>query len=173
LDQRENARREFEHLAAGDFSTIDRDMFWVCTVYFLAEVCSYLGDVEPAQRLYDLLLPYAKRHVVSGFCCVSFGSVSRVLGLLATSLGRFEDAERHLETAIERDFRIGAIPWVVRALHGQARMLLARGAPGDRDRAGAAVDRALESALALGLEAMIPALRSLRGEVRAANGFGP
>jgi hypothetical protein len=62
-------------------------------------------------------------------------SVSRYLGLLATTISRWPEAERHFEAAIEMDTRTGGRPWLAHTQADYAGMLLARAQPGDRERA--------------------------------------
>jgi hypothetical protein len=66
---------------------------------------------------------------------VAFGSASRPLGLLATTMSRWEDAERHFERALEMNSRMGARPWVAHTQHDHAGMLIRRGTSGDDGRA--------------------------------------
>ena len=63
------------------------------------------------------------------------GSLARELGLLATALGRLDDADRHFADAIAANDAMGALPWLARAQADHARMLRARGDPADRERA--------------------------------------
>ena len=63
------------------------------------------------------------------------GSLARELGLLATALGRFDDADRHFTDAIAANDAMGALPWLARARADHARLLRARGDPTDRERA--------------------------------------
>ena len=50
-------------------------------------------------------------------------------------MSRWDEAAGHFNNAIEMDTRSGARPWVAHAHIDFARMLTARGAAGDRDRA--------------------------------------
>jgi tetratricopeptide (TPR) repeat protein len=84
--------------------------------------------------LYDLLLPYASLNAVAPVEA-AIGSASRALGMLATVLGRLADAARHYDEALRMNTSMGARPWVVHTEHDYARMLEARGEPGDRERA--------------------------------------
>jgi hypothetical protein len=52
-------------------------------------------------------------------------------------LGRFEDAERHFDVAINTERRMGTRPWLAHAQHEHSTMLLARGDARDRQRAQA------------------------------------
>ena len=70
-------------------------------------------------------------------------------GVLATTLRRFDDAERHLEAAIDIERRMGARPWLAHAQHDLAAMFVARGDP---DRARPHLDAALTAYGALGMK---------------------
>jgi len=63
------------------------------------------------------------------------GSVSRYLGILATMVERWEDADHHFRQAVAMNERTGARPWLAHTQHDYGRMLLARDTPGDRERA--------------------------------------
>ena len=84
--------------------------------------------------LYEALRPYPDR-VAVGLPEVSTGSVSRPLALLATTLSRWEDAERHFDKALEVNERIGARSWLAHTRHDYAEMLTKRDGPGDAERA--------------------------------------
>src|SRR5919198_216920 len=64
-----------------------------------------------------------------------FGAIAHGLGVLATALGRYDDAEHHLEAAIGLERRMRVRPWLAHAQHDLGATLLARGASGDRQRA--------------------------------------
>jgi tetratricopeptide (TPR) repeat protein len=128
-------------------------------------VCAYLRDRGTAQKLYDELLPFADLNVV-GVAELARGTVMRSLGVLATVLGRSDDAVRHFEAALDANQRMGGRPWLARTQHEYAQMLLARDAPGDRDRAGDMLVAALETARALGMA-------TLAARVEKAAGLAP
>ena len=48
---------------------------------------------------------------------------------------RWDDAERHFEDALQMNERIGAQSWLAHTREDYARMLLARGTPGDHNKA--------------------------------------
>src|SRR5262249_38581037 len=150
LKQGAEARRELECLAV-DFTDVPRDFFWINTMPQLGEVVSFVGDVRRAAMLYDLLLPYGDRCAVTGalYCR---GAVARPLGLLATLLARYDDAERHFEKALEMNARIRARIWVAHTQHDYARMLVARDQPGDREKAAALAAQALATAREVGMK---------------------
>ena len=66
---------------------------------------------------------------------VAVGPAARFLGILATAIGRREDAEAHFEAAIAMNARMASRPWLAHAQEDYARMLRARGRPGDAERA--------------------------------------
>jgi tetratricopeptide (TPR) repeat protein len=132
--RRAQARLAFDALAAGDFATLPSQQEWFFAAGLLAEVCAYLEDRRRAAPLYDLLLPFADCNQLNyvEICC---GSTSRYLGLLATTMSRWQDAEHHFQAAIEMDRRTGGWPWLAHSKADYGRMLLARGTPHDREQA--------------------------------------
>ena len=99
-----------------------------------------------------MLLPYEPLYAQAPVEA-AFGSVARALGVLATSLRRFDEAEAHFGVAIETEQSMGARPWLAHAQHDLAGMLLARRARGDSERAGALLDDALATYGELGMRA--------------------
>jgi uncharacterized membrane protein len=144
-------RRELESLAANHFSDVPHDLMWLYTMARFADVVSFLGDAERAAILYRLLLPYADRCVLAG-TATTRGSVSRWLGVLATLLSRYDEAQTHFENALEMNARIRARVWVAHTQHDYARMLVARDRPGDRERATALAAQALATAREVGMK---------------------
>jgi DNA-binding SARP family transcriptional activator/tetratricopeptide (TPR) repeat protein len=161
LKRTAQSRHELETLARVDFRDLPRDSDWLTSVSLLSEVVVFLDDVPRAQLLYDLLLPYADRCVVSGGVLCQ-GSASGPLGRLATTLSRYEDAARHFECALAMNAQIKAPLWIAHAQHDYARMLLLRGRTGDRDKARELLGEALATADRLGLKALADKTRRLK-----------
>lgn len=90
-----------------------------------------------------------------------------MLGRLATTLRWFDEAERHLAGALDRAGRIGAPTWVARARLDTARLLLARDAPGDRERAVEPLEEAIAGAARAGAATVERRARNLREHQRA------
>jgi class 3 adenylate cyclase/tetratricopeptide (TPR) repeat protein len=122
---------------------------WFRTVVPAALAATRLADAALALPLYNLLLPY--RDVITGVFLGWSGSASHHLGMLATVLGRFDEAEQHFAAAEATHARIGAPTWLARTRLECARMLLTRRRPGDADRARELLGRALDTARSLGL----------------------
>jgi DNA-binding SARP family transcriptional activator len=128
------AQAVIDDLAVQDFAAIQRDNEYLFSLAFLGDAVGALGEVRAAAILYDLLVPYARLNAINADEVAS-GSVSRTLGVLSTAMSRWDDARRHFEAAIVHNTDLGARPWVAHSQHDYGRMLLARGAPGGRDRA--------------------------------------
>jgi tetratricopeptide (TPR) repeat protein len=121
---------------------------------YLAEVCAFLGDTRRAATLYRLLLPYNGYTVIIGGSHVCYGAASRYLGMLATTMERWQDAAQHFEDALAMNARMGARPWLAHTQHQYAVMLLTRYQSGDRDKAMSLLHEALATARALGMHAL-------------------
>lgn len=154
LDRRDEARSEFEQLAADGFQGVTRDALWLMSMVYLADVCAYLGDAARADALYRLLAPYDGRNVVVGPNVACYGAVGRYLGMLAGVMGRWTEAERHFDAAIALNTRQGARPWLAHTRYRFAEMLLARGRSEDHARAASLLAAALEDADAIGMRAL-------------------
>ena len=124
-------------------------MAWLLAMTLLADVAAIVGNAEQVKTLYELLRPYAA--LVAGSDHIRIGSVSRYLGLLAAALSRLDEAALFLQESAEADDRIGALPWSAHAKADHARVLLARGAPGDREAAGDLLREALATYQELGM----------------------
>ncbi|MEA2353448.1 MAG: eukaryotic-like serine/threonine-protein kinase [Thermoleophilaceae bacterium] len=151
LGREADARAAFDAVLAHDLANEYVDAEWLFSMCMLADPCAFLGDEEAAARLYSLLLPHEHLYARAPVEAV-FGSAARGLGVLATVLGAFDDAERHFLRAIEVEWRMGARPWLAHAQHGLAAMLLERGEDGDVERARALVEEALATYRELGME---------------------
>jgi DNA-binding CsgD family transcriptional regulator/tetratricopeptide (TPR) repeat protein len=154
LGLRDAARAGFEMLAVDGFAGIARDAIRIGTLAYLAEVCVWLGDRERAATLFDLLLPYAERNVVFGAQTASFGAAARLLGMLAATLERWDEAEHHFEYALHFDARTGARPWLAQSRCAYGAMLVRRGRPDDSEHALTLFEDALGDAGELGMRAL-------------------
>ena len=134
LGREDVARAGFDELAEDDFAALPRDSEWLFCLSVLAEVAVLLENLDAADVLYRLLLPYAEVNVLAAGE-VAIGPVGRFLGILGARIGRDEEAAEHFETAIAMTARMNARPWLAHTQHDYAQMLLARGKPGDAERA--------------------------------------
>ncbi len=149
--------RQFDAIVSEDFRHVPRNAMWLMSMTFLATPCRVLGGDDRRTRiLYNELLPFASRFAVVGYSVLCLGSVARSLGVLATALGAWEEAEEHFKLALFENRRIGAMPWFARTLKEYADMLQLRGAPASEVRSYR--DRALRVARRLDLKLLLPAL---------------
>jgi tetratricopeptide (TPR) repeat protein len=163
LGRLDDARTEFERLAANDFAAVPRDALWQTCLAYLAEVCSTLGDGERAARLYELMLPYAELNVLVGLDFY-LGASGRYLGQLAAVGSRWEVAEAHFEHGLQLDERTGATPWLAHSRYQYGRMLRLRGRPEDRERAEALIGQALATGRALGMHGLVGRIEASAGD---------
>ncbi|TML09196.1 MAG: hypothetical protein E6G41_00500 [Actinobacteria bacterium] len=157
LGHEREARAAFEMATAHDLSREYIDEEYLFALNTLPDTCAYLGDDEAAAGLYDLMLPYERLYAeapVEG----TFGAMARGLGILATQLRRFDDAERHFEVAIEIERGMRARPWIAHAQHGLGETLLARG---EDARARAVLAEAVAGYRELGMESWAERAASL------------
>jgi tetratricopeptide (TPR) repeat protein len=167
LDRRRDARRELEGLARKDFADLPRDTLWLLGIAALSEVVAFLDDARRAELLYQLILPFADRCVVVD-ATICMGAASRPLGLLATTMGRFDAAARHFEGALEMNARIRSPLWTAHTQHNYAATLLRRGEPSDHEHAFALLDAALATADTLGLTALADRAQRLKHQAHPA-----
>jgi len=83
---------------------------------------------------------------------------------LASVTGRWDEAARHFEEALELNREMGAKPWVAHTQHGYARMLLARDGTGDRDHASDLLAGARQTSLELDMRALGDRIETLLAE---------
>ena len=120
-----------------------------------------MGDADRAATLHRLLLPYARHNaVINQTVCI--GSVSRSLGLVATTMRRWNEAARHFEDALELNARMGARPWVAETQRDYAEMLATRDHPGDRAKALDLLDHALSTGQELGMKRLVERVLALK-----------
>ncbi len=127
------------------------------------EVAAGLDDKEVTRICYERMLPF--RPYFFNSSSGSRGAVARGLGVMAAALGDLDQAERLLTEAITLEHRTGSAPFHALALVEHARVLLRRGGPGDRDRAGGDLDKALLIARRLAMNPLTAAAEKLSGEL--------
>jgi DNA-binding SARP family transcriptional activator len=142
--QRSNAAKYYELVAEHDLADVPREATWLLTLGIMGKVCFYLGDERRASIIYDELAPYADRWIAT--VVTSLGPVSRVLGILAMLTGRFDDANRHFEDALQRTAAVPAPVFHAETCFNFADLLHRRGRPEDRERARELVAEALRIA---------------------------
>ena len=166
----DRARGQLDALAVDDFAGLPRDWLWLAAVTVSAQVSHTLGAVDDARALYRLLMPYARRNVVvgAGFACL--GSAARYLGLLATTMGNWGDAEAHFLDAIRMNDEMRAGPWAAQSRCEFAAGLL-RQAPDAADQSLALAGEALAMARQFGMLRLVDQAREIVGQAEVATGM--
>jgi DNA-binding CsgD family transcriptional regulator len=167
IGQLDEARIEFDALAADDFAAIGRDGLRAASLSYLAQVCARLGDAPRAAVLYRLLLPHDGRNLLVGTTVGCLGAAASVLGLLATTRRLWRDAERHFESALALNQRQQAAPALAHTRYRYALMRRARDGAGDREAARALLDQAGAEAGRMGMRALAAQIASARREIDA------
>jgi hypothetical protein len=150
LDRRGEGRLVFDELADSGFP-FPSDVIWLRGMTECAVACAQLGDTARATQLYDLLAPYPDQFVTTLYGGLISGSVAHYLGLLTTTLCRFEAAQGYFAKAAAAHERIGAPTWLARTRLEWARMLVSRGRCGDAEMARGLLLQSLSTARVLGL----------------------
>jgi len=145
------AQQSLDDLAGDNFSALPFDQEWLYGMSFLAETCALLADTDSADVLYRLLVPWGAFNAADPHEGIR-GSVSRYLGLLATSMQRWSEAPLHFEDALAMNASMGVRPWLAHTQHDYAHMLLQRSEPGDDANAHAFLLTALATYRELGME---------------------
>jgi hypothetical protein len=144
----DEAREAIDHLAADDFGSIPRDGNWLMSMWCLGVASAALRDTVHTASLYERLLPFADRWARSS-TSICFGPVATALGMMATQLKRFEDAEMHCLAAVQATAEQQTASLHLLALREYAVMLYRRNSPGDDAKAIVALDEVVDRARAL------------------------
>ena len=144
--------RDDEARAALDRASVESprlDIYWLVAMTDWAAVAAHLGDARHAERIEAALRPYAAQAVP--FVVTPTPSVAHHLGLLATTLGHYDEADQRFREALAIHERIGAPHFIARTQVERAAMLLRRAEPGDDPQARELLGQALRTARELGL----------------------
>jgi tetratricopeptide (TPR) repeat protein len=110
--QLDGAREVFARDADNDFELFPFDSVWLACMILYAESAVALDDTRAAEVLHERLLPFADLFGATG--PIYYGMTRRVVGRLAHFLGRSDEAEQHLRTALRVHRERRATYWVAR-----------------------------------------------------------
>ncbi len=161
----DDARVLFERLAGAGFAALPMDNAWMLSMPAYAMVAARLRDRAAASELYGLLAPYGDQF--SFTYAGAWGAVAHYLGLLATTLDRFDEADAHFAAAAETHERNRMPSWLARTRLEWARMLLARRRTGDGERARSLAEAATAGFATLGLDDWEARAEELAEETRS------
>ena len=143
----------------------------VFALFFVGEAVAMAGMPDLARELYEHIRPLAGECVMLGLSYVGWeGPWARVLGLLAASLERWDEAGAHFEDAIARCRRLGARPYLARTEYEYGRMLIARG---ERTRARALIASARQAAAELGMPGLVRLADAKLAEIGGGQAIAP
>lgn len=127
LGRFDEVEKDFDRWATDGFAVVPDDFTRVDDLCNLAEIAHALGDRSRAERLLELLLPYRDRVNLIRVTAVVRGAVARHLGLLAHTLGRYDEGAEHFERAIEINEALEAWPYLAWSRCEYAQMLVEGG----------------------------------------------
>jgi hypothetical protein len=156
LGRLDEARERFDRLAATGFD-YPRDTTFLTLTSSLAATSGLLDDATHAEVLYEQLLPYAGTNIMV-WATAPGGPVDHFLGVLATTMGRYDVATTHFEAALALCTRMRSPRYEARAQHGLAMTLTRRDAPGDAERAAVLCEQARATARDLGMVSLLARL---------------
>ncbi|MDR2988779.1 MAG: ATP-binding protein, partial [Nocardiopsaceae bacterium] len=131
---------------------------WLAATAALAVAASATGDQNAVGELNAVLTPYRGRLVIQGGANAVFGPVSHYLGLLATVMGRQDEAVELFSEAAAFAEQVGALPFLAHARAGLADALVARAGPGDTEAAEEQRGHARSMAYRLGMTVLLATL---------------
>ena len=87
---------------------IAEGQYWLLTMVSHGEAAVIVGDVARMEAVRDMLLPYPDRIVPIGMGAALWGSVARLLGLIAIALGDRDEGLHFLRRGVVVTGRVGA-----------------------------------------------------------------
>jgi tetratricopeptide (TPR) repeat protein len=160
----DEARLEFDRLAAHDFAALPRDNLWFTAMALLTETISALGLRERAMAVHLQLAPFAGRNIVLPTVAY-LGPVEMWLGILARVAGRDGEALEQLAAARVRATRDGARPMLARIAIEEAAVLVRDGGQAARTRAEELLDSAAACSAQMNLVRLDERMRPLRAKL--------
>ena len=158
------AQAELERLTASGLDGFPKDCTHLLMLALVGDVAAELGDAGRARQVYDWLLPYSGRWVVSAGASALW-PVDRSLGRLAITAGSIDVALNHIASARAQGERAGALPAATLAMLDEARALLVRGRAEDHDHIRLLARQVLEQAQQIGMGWVVDAAVALEVEL--------
>jgi DNA-binding CsgD family transcriptional regulator len=159
--QLDAARKQLARGLEGKLDDVPFDQGWLWTHALAADVVSATGDRDNVGWLYERLRPYEDRLVFMAWFAVCHGSVSRLLGELATAEGVWDEAIAHLERSLLVHEQLDAPTLAALSQRDLARALTKRGRSPDVVRARELARSAEHTASRLGMPFLEAQARAL------------
>jgi DNA-binding CsgD family transcriptional regulator/tetratricopeptide (TPR) repeat protein len=165
---------EFRHMPG----TIEVGPRWAALLNQIGIVAVLLDDADAADHVYRELADLEPSYGGDGSGTVfSTGSAQRMVGDLALTTGRVDEAIRRYTDAIDMNARIGARPFLALSRLGLAKALVVKGNPGDLSTARTLVTEAAAELRRLDLPAPLAEADALLTRIdtaaRATNPLSP
>ena len=146
-DRFDEARQILDGFAASGFE-LPLDVTWLTAMIACGEAASACGDPRYAEPLLAQLAPFSDQWLCTDIS--ASGPVGRTVADLLTNLDRYDEAEERVAQAHAACVREKAVFFEAQADLSWGRLLAARDAPGDRDRARDRLEKACEESAARG-----------------------
>jgi class 3 adenylate cyclase len=174
LRRRGECADEFERFTATGFSEIESHQQAAYLAACLSEACAFLEDKARAALLYPSVAPFAGYNLMLRVLTpLWYGPADRYLGLLATLLERWDDAERHFQDAMAMCEKMPSPPYLAQTQYDYARMLLRCGGSGDRPRALQLLGRAGQAAQRIGMAGLAQQVVNAKAEAQGISSQDP
>jgi class 3 adenylate cyclase/tetratricopeptide (TPR) repeat protein len=129
----DEARAELERLGADDFAAVPDDGLREQCLAFLAEVAFRTGAAEHAAGLFDKLRPTEGKLLLFWGNQACLGPADRLLGMLASTAGRVDEADEWFERATAFCRRLPSPLWLAHCLDDHAVHRRRAGRPGSEE----------------------------------------
>jgi tetratricopeptide (TPR) repeat protein len=146
----EEAAAQFAQLGRPGFGSIPLDAQWLAAMMCLGETTFRIGKRDSTAELYEVMSPHDQGNATAGDSAC-YGPIARSIGIVASVLGDFANAERHLLAAIDLSEKTGLRVSLAQGRMNYGDMLLRRDGPGDREKARALLRQAVEAAQDMGM----------------------
>lgn len=159
----DEAGRLLRNVVKENFENVNIDFGQLWAIGLMAEVCRRLNDTATAEVAYDMIAPFGTRFGNFGYLVNTNGCGHHHLGVLATLLGRLDDARYHLDAALELHEGAGFTYLATQTRLAQARLFQRRNAPGDAVACRKALDLVIAASEAGGFKQTLEMALELKG----------
>lgn len=136
-------------------ANVPKSSTWLAAMVGLAEASALLNDASLAAEVVELLRPFEDLPVMVSLAVCCLGAVATSLGVASLVAGDPVAAVAYLEKAIKVNVRIENRPALANSRAQLAKALVARGRPGDLERARTVLAQAIDEAGAIGMSTRV------------------
>ncbi len=152
----QESAREFDTVMRQGLNGLIHDGEWLDLMTNAGEAAAILGDTHRARIAYGALGRSSTTTAVVGRAWVCKGSTARVVGLLADTVGRPTESDRHFATAMDKHRNMEALPLLARTCTEWGLRLAAR----EPQEADQYLDEGFELAGRLGMTGLATTARA-------------